>query len=241
MDRHRITPPLLSIIGCLALALAVLFLCLMPFFMVELMQTALEKLHLSPQMAAFVVIGIFVGGLLFNFPVYRIVREEEQPVEIMAIFGFWGWMPQLQRVRRETIIAVNFGGCIIPLALAIWEAWHVIPLGGRPLGSLLLVTAANIIVCYLIARPINGVGIVMPALVSPLTAVGLTWILLPGPDFDPVRAPVAFVGGVVGPLVGADLLHLKDISKISVGILSIGGAGTFDGIVLSGILAAFLA
>ena len=53
--------------------------------------------------------------------------------------------------------------------------------------------------------------------------------------------PVVFVAGVLGPLIGADLLHLRDIEKITTGIASIGGAGTFDGIVLSGIVAAYLA
>jgi uncharacterized membrane protein len=41
-------------------------------------------------------------------------------------------------------------------------------------------------------------------------------------------------------LIGADLLHLKDITRVSVGMLSIGGAGTFDGIVLSAVLATVL-
>ncbi|MDH4154239.1 MAG: DUF1614 domain-containing protein [Nitrospira sp.] len=58
------------------------------------------------------------------------------------------------------------------------------------------------------------------------------------PDLAP---PVAFVASVLGPLIGADLLHLRDIEKITTGIASIGGAGTFDGIVLSGIVAAYLA
>jgi uncharacterized membrane protein len=49
------------------------------------------------------------------------------------------------------------------------------------------------------------------------------------------------VAGVAGPLIGADILHLKDIQKNAVGIASIGGAGTFDGIILSGIVAAYLA
>ena len=40
--------------------------------------------------------------------------------------------------------------------------------------------------------------------------------------------------------VGADLLHLKEIEQSTVGMASIGGAGTFDGIVLSGIVAAYL-
>jgi uncharacterized membrane protein len=46
---------------------------------------------------------------------------------------------------------------------------------------------------------------------------------------------------VLGPLIGADLLHLRDIEELETGIASIGGAGTFDGIVLSGIVAAYLA
>jgi uncharacterized membrane protein len=47
--------------------------------------------------------------------------------------------------------------------------------------------------------------------------------------------------GVLGPLIGADLLHLRDIKTLETGIASIGGAGTFDGIVLSGIVADYLA
>ena len=69
-------------------------------------------------------------------------------------------------------------------------------------------------------------------------AVGLTWLL--GAPED-LRASVAFTAGVLGPLIGADLMHLRDISRMSVGVLSIGGAGTFDGIVLSGVLAALAA
>ena len=76
----------------------------------------------------------------------------------------------------------------------------------------------------------------MPGFVSPLVAAGLAMLLAP------TEAPaVAFIAGVVGPLVGADLLHLREITKNAVGVASIGGAGTFDGIVLSGIVAAYLA
>jgi uncharacterized membrane protein len=62
--------------------------------------------------------------------------------------------------------------------------------------------------------------------------------MLLAPDIAP---PVAFVVGVTGPLVGADLLHLRDIHLTETGVVSIGGAGTFDGIVLSGVVAAYLA
>jgi uncharacterized membrane protein len=52
---------------------------------------------------------------------------------------------------------------------------------------------------------------------------------------------IAFSSGVLGTLIGADLLHLNDIRKITTGVASIGGAGTFDGIVLSGFIATLLA
>jgi uncharacterized membrane protein len=80
------------------------------------------------------------------------------------------------------------------------------------------------------------VGIVVPGLVPALAAA--TSALILAPEQAP---PVAFIAGVLGPLIGADILHLKDISKLGSGMISIGGAGTFDGIVLSAVVAAYLA
>jgi uncharacterized membrane protein len=62
--------------------------------------------------------------------------------------------------------------------------------------------------------------------------------LLLQPAFAP---PVAFIAGVLGPLVGADLLHLNDIKSIGANVASIGGAGTFDGIVISSLVATLIA
>ena len=45
-----------------------------------------------------------LGGLI-NIPVHRIEREEQQLVELVAVYGFLGWMPRFRRVRYETIIA----------------------------------------------------------------------------------------------------------------------------------------
>jgi uncharacterized membrane protein len=93
------------------------------------------------------------------------------------------------------------------------------------------------VVCYLLARPVPGIGIAIPGFVPPLVSAASALLLAPDQ-----AAPVAFVAGVVGSLVGADLLHLKDVYRIATtGMASIGGAGTFDGIVLSGIMAAYLA
>ena len=77
------------------------------------------------------------------------------------------------------------------------------------------------------AKPVEGVGIAMPGLFPTLLAAMSALLLVPEQ-----ATPVAFVAGVLGPLIGADLLHLRDIEKIATGIASIGGAGTFDGLVL---------
>jgi len=91
-------------------------------------------------------------------------------------------------------------------------------------------------VCYFIARPVPGVGILMPGLVPAAVAAILALLFAPGD-----AAPVAYVAGVAGPLIGADLLNLRRFERLHTGIISIGGAGTFDGIVISGLVAAFFA
>ena len=217
-----------------------MLMCLMPFFVVEAAQQALAKLHLSPLVATLVLIGILLGGLV-NLPLYVIERHVEQPPVPSGIHQLLGWVPIVPRRPTRMIVACNVGGCLIPVGLAVFEAMLVIsamPLAAWPLAA---VTLTNIGVCFFVARPMPGIGIAMPAFASPAVSVLMTWLLLAPVEFMAVRAPVAFVAGVVGPLVGADLLHLRAVAKLSAPVVSIGGAGTFDGIVLSGLLAAFLA
>lgn len=243
IDQFEPQPPrLLPGLGCLALTLAVLLLCVLPVFLIEVMQNALARLHLPAPIAALAVLTIFVGSMI-NIPVYRIARDEYQPEIVMGLVYFGMMAPQFRRVRRESIVAINVGGCVVPALLAGWQVLHLTRLGGEPLAALVVVCAVSIVVCYLSARPVAGIGIIMPAFIAPLSAVGATWLACsywPGVGTDNL-APVAFTAGVAGPIIGADLLHLKDLLRTPVGIMSIGGAGTFDGIVLSGVLAALLA
>ncbi|MGC8998437.1 MAG: DUF1614 domain-containing protein [Candidatus Bathyarchaeia archaeon] len=76
---------------------------------------------------------------------------------------------------------------------------------------------------------------VTPAFVPPLTAALMGYLL-------PSGAPsiIAYTSGVFGTLIGADILNLHRIPKIGARIVSIGGAGTFDGIFLSGIISVLL-
>jgi uncharacterized membrane protein len=223
------TFPLLSLFAFL------LLLFLLPVLFGELMATSLAKLHLSPQAGLLLMVAIIIGGMV-NIPVKRIAHERVVPVHPLAVFGLGGLWPQMRRERRETIIAVNLGGCVIPTGLALYELLQLAAHGMPALLAVLLAGIVNVAVCYRIARPVQGVGILLPGLVPAAVAAILALILAPS-----AAAPVAYIAGVAGPLIGADLLHLREIERSAVGIASIGGAGTFDGIVLSGIVAAYLA
>ena len=230
--------------GCLALLILFGFLFLMPFFFAHIMVTALAKLGLSGGMALLVLIGIFLGGAI-NIPVKRIEREVELLHDEISLYGLGRIIPRFQeawgtpfrrRVRTEMVIAVNVGGCLIPLSIAVYEIIRIIDRGPQAVLATVAIIAINVGVCYRLARPIPHLGIAMPMLVPPLAAALPSLLLLP--EFAP---PVAFVAGVLGPLIGADLLHLHDVKRLQTGVASIGGAGTFDGIVLSGMFAALLA
>ncbi len=214
---------------------ALLLLFLAPLLFAQLMAAGLGKLGLDPGTAALLVMGMIVGGFI-NIPLRRIERGDGVDVHPLAVWGLSGILPQMRRVRHDTVIAVNVGGCIIPVVLAAYELSKLAAMGGQPLIAAIVATGLNTAVCYYVARPVPGIGITMPGLLSPLVAAALALILA-----SPEAPPVAFVAGVLGPLIGADLLHLKDFGSRVAGIVSIGGAGTFDGIVLSGILAAYLA
>jgi uncharacterized membrane protein len=101
-------------------------------------------------------------------------------------------------------------------------------LGWRAVGATALVSA----VTFAAARPVRGVGIVVPTLVPPAAAVAAGWLI--GAQ---APAAVAFVSGTVGTLVGADLLNLWRVRTLGAPVVAIGGAGTFDGIFVTGVIA----
>ncbi|MDG2305140.1 MAG: DUF1614 domain-containing protein [Candidatus Binatia bacterium] len=132
---------------------------------------------------------------------------------------------------KPTVVAINVGGAIVPMLLSFW----VISQQANPapvLLSLLVVTG----VTYLIATPVKGVGIAMPMFIPPLAAAGAALVLAPT-----APAAAAYAGGTLGALLGADILNLPGIRTLGAPIVSIGGAGTFDGVFLTGLIAVLLA
>jgi len=133
--------------------------------------------------------------------------------------------------RAANILAVNVGGAVIPSGLSA----YLLLRGAAPLTALLGVGVVAAVV-HRIARPLPGIGIAVPVIVPPLIAAGSGLLLAPA------AAPAfAYVAGSLGTLIGADLTNLGTLRRLGGPVASIGGAGTFDGIFVTGILAVLLA
>jgi uncharacterized membrane protein len=99
----------------------------------------------------------------------------------------------------------------------------------------LIATAIITFITFRLATPLPGVGIALPAFIPPLLAAVVSLLVAYG------HAPiVAYISGTIGTLIGADILRLKEIKHLGAPVASIGGAGTFDGIFLNGVLAVIL-
>jgi len=135
------------------------------------------------------------------------------------------------RTPNSTVVALNVGGALIPILVSL----YLLVRTGMYL-RMLIGTSIVAAVVHSLAELVPGVGIAVPMLVPPIVAAGVALLLA----FR--RAPpVAYVAGSMGTLIGADLLNLGQIARLGAPIVSIGGAGTFDGVFLTGILAGLLA
>lgn len=137
----------------------------------------------------------------------------------------------LGKVKNRSILE-NTGGCLIPAALSVFLFIN----SSLSLSSTLLGITLISMISYFFSRPIQGLGIGMPILVAPVSAALVGVLISPEQS-----APLAYISGTLGVLIGADLLRMKDISRLGTPYASIGGAGTFDGIFITGIVAALLA
>lgn len=190
---------------------------------------AFHKLGLSAETGYLLLMAALLGSSI-NIPLFMINAEPVDGSPAWPSTQLLG--PFIHPFRGKTIIAVNLGGCVIPLMLSVFLMFNQM---FDPL-RLLIATAIVTIVSYSFSRPIPGMGIGMPILLAPVMAA------LSAGGLDPEhRGAVAYISGVLGVLIGADLLHLKDIRKLGTPVASIGGAGTFDGIFLTGIVAVLLA
>jgi len=177
-----------------------------------------------------IILSAGLLGSFVNIPVARLRAKTRTASVPVRAFGMLYYVPTVIREGRTTI-AVNVGGAIIPSAAAGYLIYRD-HLGLNALLASLMVAA----LVFAVARPVRGVGILTPALLPALSAVLAAFCI--GGHAIPA---LAYVAGTIGTLVGADLLNLPRIRRLQAPLVSIGGAGTFDGIFLAGLVAVLLA
>ncbi len=188
-----------------------------------------HALGLHPLSVTLILFASLVGSTI-NIPLVRLPGERVVSREVVEVMG----IPFLAPVAADwpgTVLAINVGGAVIPILLSLYllvryELWT--------LG--LVATAVVAFFVHQMAVPIPGVGISVPTFAPPLLAAFAGFVLS-----RRYAAPLAYVGGSLGVLVGADLLNLDELRTLGAPVASIGGAGAFDGVFLTGVIALVLA
>ena len=212
--------------------LMILFFFILIFFFlmaeVNVIGLVFAKIGIPPR-HIFSALFLILAGSFVNIPVKRIPQETMTGERSVRFFGIRYRIPPAK--EPETVLAINLGGAIIPCLLSVYLLFKT---GLWVKGAAL--TAIMVFLTYRLAKPVKGVGIAMPAFFPPLVAAVLSVIF--SYDYAPV---LAYIGGTLGTLIGADILNIDKIKNLGAPVASIGGAGTFDGIFLSGIMAVLLA
>jgi uncharacterized membrane protein len=210
------------------LGFAVILVLLFTLIMVGAIGYAFDKVGMHPEIVFLLLLACLIGSYI-NIPLYRLRIEQPVTEQVVSFFGARIRVPTVS--RGEMVVAVNVGGAIVPSLIATYLLANT----AYPVQALIGVAVVAAVSKYL-ARPVVGVGIAMPAFIPPILTALIALIL--APQQSPM---VAYISGTFGVLIGADLLNLKNLAALRAPVVSIGGAGTFDGIFLTGIIAVLLA
>jgi uncharacterized membrane protein len=196
---------------------------------------AFNALGLPPHTAFWALIISLLGSYI-NIPISRIENGGEPSApDVVGYFGMRYRIPAHLAAARSTVVAINVGGAIVPLCICAW----ILAAAPAVLLRAVLGTAIVTFVVHRAARPIPGVGIATPMFIPPIVAALMGMLLSSGVPHH--ADAIAYISGVLGTLIGADLLNLGRLSELGAPVASVGGAGTFDGIFLTGIVAVLLA
>jgi len=199
------------------------------FAVLGALRHAYLSLGVTPRTAMLLLVGSLVGSY-FNIPIAVLPPEQVQSDKVIEFFGMQYNVPVVENLSG-TVVAINVGGAVIPTIMSLYL------LVSRSLwvtGAIAIAIVA--VVLHWLANPVPGVGIAVPVFI-PAVVTAVVSLLLSRIH----TAPLAYISGSMGTLIGADLTNLDKVQGIGAPVASIGGAGTFDGIFLTGILAVLLA
>jgi uncharacterized membrane protein len=209
--------------------LVVLLAVVIALAQIRVLRYAYEKIGIPLKYFYVLLIASLIGSYI-NIPVASLPGEQVISNQLVTFFGMVYVIPK-EVNWPGTVIAVNVGGAVIPVFVSFY-----LMIKNRIYGPALLGIAVVAFVSHLVAQPVRGIGIAVPVFV-PTLITAITALLIS----RKFAASVAYISGSMGVLIGADLLNLDRIRGLGAPVASVGGAGTFDGIFLTSILAVVLA
>jgi len=210
-------------------ALVAVFALLLIFIQLGVLRYAYTSLGVSSNTAMLLLFASLLGSYV-NIPVAQFPEQNVMAGQEVDYFGMRYVVPVLVD-WPGTVIALNVGGAVIPILLSAYLLTK-----NRLWAQGLLAIACVSAFCYWLATPIPGLGIALPVL-APSIAAAIVAMVISWRN----AAPLAYASGSLGALIGADLLNLPKIEGLGAPVASIGGAGTFDGIFLTGVIAVLIA
>ena len=211
------------------LILAALLVLLFVLTVFGVLRYAYSRIGIAPQYF-FTILVLTLLGSYINIPIAMFPGTAVMSHQLISVFGVPHVVPYVAGAPG-TILAINVGGGLIPILLSLYL---MIKNGiyKKALQGTLIVTIA----CYIMASPVPGIGIGSPLFYPPVITA-ITALLLS----RSYAAPLAYICGSLGTLLGADVLNLGLVTHMDAPVMSIGGAGTFDAIFITGLLAGLLA
>jgi uncharacterized membrane protein len=204
---------------------AILFVLLIGILLADVVEFSFSKLGIPGWATLLIFLATLVGSSI-NVPIWR-RGGFVTPGYIGRLHHMFYYHPPA--VDYQTI-AINVGGALIPILLSIWLLPHT------HLVRTLVATVIVAVIVHMSASVVPGRGVEMPIWLAPLAAAACVLLL----TFGDRAAPMAYIAGSIGALIGADISNLGHLAALGPGTLSIGGAGVFDGVFLSGFVAALI-
>ncbi len=190
----------------------------------NILTAGFQQLGISPETTLFILFCILIGSTI-NIPLTKRKTYLSKENHFFGLFS--------KPVMKVNQVTINLGGAVIPILLAFYFLFQTYN-QGFSLFKVLIAVVLMTAIAKSYSRVIPGKGVVLPVFIPPLFSALFSFLLMPN-----FAAPCAFISGVLGSLIGADLLNLKKMQKTG-GFISIGGAGVFDGIFLTGIVSALI-
>ena len=178
------------------LIFAFLFIILLVLVEIGILQYAYHKIGIGPR-HMFTLLVLSLLGSYINIPVAHLSPEYVYSGQQITFYGMTYVVP-LVTEWPGTVIAVNFGGAVVPVILSI----YLLVKNGLYVRGLLGVAIVTVIVNWM-AHPVRGVGIAEPTFIPPLVTAGVALLLSPRS-----APPLSYIAGSLGTLIGADILNL---------------------------------